>query len=140
LEIPNFIIRFNDNWNRVDKGYFSVLSELFIRLYGRFEHEGYTLPSRALNGKEMRPDISVANHFDDYLREKYPNERESLKTYKHRLPNGKEVEVKLYPNNILRIFIDLVDNEWLPNYAHNYFEERDMKALEYLPKLLINSD
>ena len=98
LEIPNFVIRFNDNWNRVNKGYFSVLSELFIRLYGRFEHEGYTLPSRALNGREMRPDISVANYFEDFLREKYPNEKENFKTYKHRLPNGKEVEVKQYPN------------------------------------------
>ncbi len=37
LEIPNFVIRFNDNWGRVEPGYFSVLSELFIRLYGRFE-------------------------------------------------------------------------------------------------------
>lgn len=136
LEIPNFVIRFNDNWSRVEKGYFSILSELFIRLYGRFEHEGYTLPSRALNGKEMRPDISVANHFDDYLREKYPYERENFKTYKHRLPNGKEVEAKQYPNNILPIFIDFVDNEWFPKHAYDYFKERDAKALDYLPKLL----
>ncbi len=139
LEIPNFVIRFNDNWNRVSKGYFSVLSELFIRLYGRFEHEGYRLPSRALNGKEMRPDISVANYFDNFLREKYPDERKNFKTYKHRLPNGKEVEVKQYPNNTLPIFIDFVDDEWLPKYAYDYFKVRDMKALEYLPKLLTNS-
>lgn len=69
LEIPNFVIRFNDNWHRVEKGYFSILSELFIRLYGRFEHEGYILPSHALNGKEMRPDVSVANYFDAYLKD-----------------------------------------------------------------------
>jgi len=136
LEIPNFVIRFNDNWNRVEKGYFSVLSELFIRLYGRFEHEGYMFPSRALNGKEMRPDISVANHFDTYLEENYPDEKEHFKTYKHRLPNGMEVEAKQYRNNLLPIFIDFVDNEWLPKYAHEYFKERDAKALEYLPRLM----
>src|SRR5690606_12053969 len=38
LETPNFIVRFNDNWDRVNKGYFSVISELFIRIYGKFEH------------------------------------------------------------------------------------------------------
>jgi hypothetical protein len=137
LEIPNFVIRFNDNWNRVEQGYFSILSELFIRLYGRFEHEGYILPSRALNGKEMRPDISVANHFDRYLGKKYPKERKSFKTYKHRLSNGKEVEAKQYSNKILPIFIDFVDNEWLPKYAHDYFKVRDKKALQYLPKLIL---
>ncbi|MDO1513920.1 BRO family protein [Maribacter confluentis] len=96
LEIPNFVIRFNDNWNRVDKGYFSVLSELFIRLYGRFEHEGYTLPSRALNGKEVRPDISVINYFDEYLKEKHPEKRNNYKIYKHRLPNGREIEARQF--------------------------------------------
>jgi hypothetical protein len=39
--------------NRFEKGCFSLLSETFIRLFGRFEHEGYTLPPRALTGKEM---------------------------------------------------------------------------------------
>ena len=137
LEIPNFVIRFNDNWNRVDKGYFSVLSELFIRLYGRFEHEGYTLPSRALNGKEMRPDISVANYFDEYLKEKHPEKRDNYKIYKHRLPNGREIEARQYPNYLLPVFIDFIDAVWLPNYAYNYFKSRDVKALAYLPKLIL---
>jgi len=37
LETPNFVVRFNDNWDKTDKGYFSVISELFVRLYGKFE-------------------------------------------------------------------------------------------------------
>lgn len=137
LEIPNFVIRFNDNWNRIEKGYFSVLSELFIRLYGRFEHEGYVLPSKALNGKEMRPDISVANHFDNYLSEKYPDMKIDFKMYKHRLASGQEVAAKQYPNKILPIFLDFIDNEWLPKHAYDYFKERDTKALKYLPKLML---
>ena len=136
LEIPNFVIRFNDNWNRVDMGYFSVLSETFIRLYGRFEHEGYTLPGRALNGKEMRPDISVGNHFENYLKKNHPDKKDNYKTYKHRLPNGMEVEAKQYSNDLLPIFIAFIDNEWLPKYAKTYFEQRDKKALAYLPKVL----
>ncbi len=59
LETPNFIVRFNDNWDRTDKGYFSVISELFIRLYGRFEKIGYQIPNKAFTGKEIRPDVSV---------------------------------------------------------------------------------
>ena len=38
LETPNFVVRFNDNWDRTDKGFFSVISELFVRLYGKFEN------------------------------------------------------------------------------------------------------
>ena len=51
LETPNFIVRFNDNWDRTDKGYFLVISELFIRLYGRFEKVGYTIPNKAFTCK-----------------------------------------------------------------------------------------
>ena len=51
LETPNFVIRFNDNWDRTDRGYFSVISELFIRLYGRFEKVGYLIPNKAFDGK-----------------------------------------------------------------------------------------
>ncbi|SEL06907.1 BRO family, N-terminal domain [Aquimarina amphilecti] len=136
LEIPNFVIRFNDNWDRVSSGYFSVLSELFIRLYGRFEQEGYILPNYALDGKEIRPDISVAIHFDKYLERKFPQYNREYGMYQHRLPSGQEIEVKQYKNHLLPIFINFIDNYWLKEYASEYFEKRDSKALEYLPKLL----
>ncbi|WP_378182862.1 Bro-N domain-containing protein [Aquimarina sp. SS2-1] len=136
LEIPNFVLRFNDNWDRVAPGYFSVLSELFIRLYGRFEQEGYILPNYAIDGKEMRPDVSVGLHFDKYLEEKFPKYNREYKMYLHRLPNGQEVEVKQYSNQLLPVFINFIDNYWLPKHAKEYFEKRDGKALEYLPKLL----
>ncbi len=136
FEIPNYVLRFNDNWNRVEPGYFSVLSELFIRLYGRFEQEGYTLPSKALDGKEMRPDISVSLHFEKYLEEKYPQYNREFKMYNHLLPNGNEVEVKQYSNHLLPIFIEYIDKYWLLDHGYTYFEKRDKKALEYLPKLI----
>lgn len=136
LEIPNFVIRFNDNWDRVPPGYFSVLSELFIRLYGRFEQEGYIIPNKALDGKEIRPDISVSLHFEKYLENKFPQYNQEFKIYKHRLPNGKEVDVKSYSNYLLPVFIEFIDEYWLPQHAYEYFEKRDKKALKYLPKLL----
>ncbi|MBQ4819707.1 Bro-N domain-containing protein [Aquimarina sp. MMG016] len=136
FEIPNFVIRFNDNWDRVDSGYFSVLSELFIRLYGRFEQKGYILPSKALDGKEMRPDISASFHFEKYLEERYPQYNKEYKTYPHRLPDGRIIEVKQYHNHLLPVFIEFIDKQWLQKYAKEYFEKRDPNALQYLPKLI----
>ena len=37
---PIFIRRFNDNWELTDPGYFSVIGELAIRLFGRLEMLG----------------------------------------------------------------------------------------------------
>ncbi|MEW7289916.1 BRO-N domain-containing protein [Aquimarina sp. 2304DJ70-9] len=136
FEIPNYVLRFNDNWNRVEPGYFSVLSELFIRLYGRFEQIGYILPDKALDGKEMRPDISVSLHFDKYIEEKFPQYNREFKTYLHVLPHGREIEVKQYSNHLLPIFIEYIDTYWLPQHAYDYFEKRDKTALKYLPKLI----
>ncbi|WP_198515625.1 BRO family protein [Ulvibacter sp. MAR_2010_11] len=91
LEIPNFVIRFNDNYDRIATGYFSVLTELFIRLYGRFEKLGYLIPNKALTGKQMHPEVSVGLHFDDYLEKNFPKSKDDYTLYQHRLPNGKEI-------------------------------------------------
>jgi prophage antirepressor-like protein len=38
VETPNFVLRYFQNFDRVERGRFSVITELFVRLYGRFEH------------------------------------------------------------------------------------------------------
>lgn len=134
--VPNFVRRFNDNWNRVSDGHFSVISELFIRLYGRMEHVGYILPDKGAKGHEIRPDISVGKLFSDYLKENFPNMVDKRSSYQHILPSGKEVEAFQYPWDMLSIFIDYVDKVWLKTRATTYLKERDPKALQYLPKLL----
>lgn len=134
--IPNFVRRFNDNWDRVTPGYFSVISELFIRLYGRMEQIGYVLPDKGAQGKEIRPDISVGRLFSDYLKRNHPELLEKRSYYSHLLPDGKEVDAFQYPSDILPIFIDYVDRVWLFERAEGYLGDRDPKALEYLPKLL----
>jgi prophage antirepressor-like protein len=137
LETPNFVIRYMENFDHVDGGYFSVINELYIRLYARLEHAGYQIPNKSIRGQEMRPDVSVGKCFAAYLEINYPEHRDNYKGYTHRFPSsGLEVEARQYPNEILHIFIQYVDNEWIPNNAEKYFKERDTKALDYLPKLL----
>lgn len=136
LEIPNFVIRFNDNYDRIAPGHFSVLTELFIRLYGRFEKLGYHIPNKALTGRQMRPEVSVGIHFDNYLEKNFPKSKKDYKLYSHRLPYGKEIQVKQYQNHLLPTFIKFLDEVWIKKYAYDYFKDRDPKALEFLPKLL----
>ncbi|HBI8868956.1 Bro-N domain-containing protein [Acinetobacter baumannii] len=136
LETPNFIVRFNDNWDRTDKGYFSVISELFIRLYGRFEKIGYQIPNKAFTGKEIRPDVSVGLRFSKFLKQKYPEHLDKFKMYNHKFPDGSEVEARQYQNILLPIFIQFVDEIWIPECASDYFKDRDPIALNFVPKLL----
>lgn len=136
LETPNFVIRFNDNWDRVDKGYFSVISELFVRLYGRFEKAGYQIPNKAFDGKEIRPDVSVGLMFAKHLRNNHSELANSYKMYNHLFQNGLEIEARQYKNDLLPIFIKFIDDYWIPLNAEKYFKDRDPLALDYLQKLL----
>ncbi len=137
LETPNFVVRFNDNWDRTDKGYFSVVSELFIRLYGRFEQVGYQIPNKGFNRKEIRPDVSVGILFANCLRKHHPEHAEDFKRYPHLFrDSGLEVEAKQYPNHLLPLFIKFVDDVWVMEHATAYFKPRDPVALDYLPKLI----
>jgi prophage antirepressor-like protein len=133
---PNFVQRFNDNYDRISTGYFSVISELFIRLHGRFERIGYNIPDKAFNGKEIRPDNSVGRRFSTYLQKHHPEHEDKFKMYNHLFPNGYEFEARQYENELLPIFIKFIDEIWIPEVAHDYFKQRDSLALEYIPKLL----
>jgi len=134
--IPAFIRRFNENWDRVDMGYFSVISELVIRVYGRLEQAGYLMPDRGKKGKEIRPDVSVGKLFPKWLEEKFPDKKDKFKAYLHKLPDGQEVPARQYENAVLADFIEYVDTVWLKQRAYDYFKERDEKALDHLPKLI----
>ena len=136
LETPNFVVRFNDNWDRTEKGFFSVVSELFVRLYGKFENLGYKIPNKAFNGKEIRPDVSVGKLFASYLIDKHPELANDFKMYSHLFPNGMKIDARQYKNSVLPIFIKFVDEEWIPKNAQAYFKPRDPVALDYLPKLI----
>lgn len=134
--IPSFVRRFNDNWSRVSPGYFSVISELFIRVYGKFEQVGYTLRDKATTGSEIRPDVSVGKLFSSWLKKYHPLSVPRRKNYLHLLPNGQEVEAYQYPMDMLPMFIEFVETVWLPDHAPKYLSSRDPAALPYIPKIL----
>lgn len=136
FETPNFVRRYFENFKNVDKGYFSVITELYTRLYAQLEHVGYKIPNKAIDGKEMRPDVSVGKCFSAFIKDKYPEMLDEFTMYNHEFPGGLIVEARQYPNEYLHIFIKYIDEVWIPKYAEKYFRERDLKALEYLPKLL----
>lgn len=132
---PAFIKRFNENWNRVTPGYFSVISELAIRLHGRLEMEGHTMADKSPKGTENRPDGSVGKLFMSYLREEHPVAAASVSKYRHKTPET-ECDANQFPIKYLPLFIEFVDREWIPTHSMRYFRTRDPAALPFLQKLL----
>lgn len=132
---PAFINRFNENWNRTDAGYFSVISELAIRLHGRLEMVGHTMADKSPNGTENRPDVSVGRLFAKWLREFHPEKADQYKLYIHKTEEW-EGEARQYPLDMWPLYIHFVDNVWMPEHSERYFNARDPAALPYLPKLL----
>lgn len=137
----NFILRYDLNFGRIDAGYFSVISELYTRLFVKFHVLGYDIPDKTFDNTEIRPDTSIGKRFPAYLHLHYPELENKYKTYKHTFPNynNKTVDARQYKNCVLPAFLEYLDNEWIPKVAYDYFKKRDKKALEYLPKLIASS-
>ncbi|MFZ1991378.1 MAG: hypothetical protein WAW96_16585 [Alphaproteobacteria bacterium] len=133
---PDFVQRFLLNLDSVSPGYFSVINELFMRVYGRLEKVGYVMPEQALDGKLMRPDGSVERRFSDWLKEHYPSAIYKTKKYMHKFPNGCQFPANQYENAGLPHFILYVERVWLPEHGPSYFKERDPAALPYLDMVL----
>lgn len=57
--LPNFIERYKDNYHKIPATHFSVISEMFARLYMALEKVGYVIPDKGIGGKKLVPDISV---------------------------------------------------------------------------------
>jgi prophage antirepressor-like protein len=132
---PSFIKRYNDNWDRVDKGHFSVINELVIQFWGRLEHAGHILADKAPDGKDLRPDVSVGRCFSDWMRKNHPEKAGQFSYYLHTTPEW-EGEARQYPDEILHLYRQFVDEIWIPVYGPSYLKKRDPTALPYLQKLL----
>ena len=132
---PAFIDRYNQNWDRVAIGYFSVMSELTIRLWGRLEKLGHTMADKAPDGVELRPDVSVGRRFSDWLKKHHPTVAANYRLYLHWTPAG-EFEARQYPNSLLPLYLEYVDTVWIPKHAQDYFNSRDPAALPYIAHLL----
>lgn len=138
-KLPAFIKRYNENWDRIEPGYFSVISELVIRLWGRLEMVGHVMRDRAPDGKQLRPDTSVGNLFSTWLKKHHSNVCSNYKMYLHKTDEW-EGEARQYPHTMLPLFIEFVDTVWIPEHSERYFNTRDPSALPYLPKLIANSN
>lgn len=133
--VPAFIKRYNENWNRVSGGHFSVINELVVRLWGRLEMVGHMMADRAPNGTQLRPDTSVGKLFAKWLDENHPQLSGSHSMYPHKTDEW-EGDARQYPNSMLPLFIEFIDNVWIPEHSERYFNTRDPAALPHLPKLL----
>lgn len=132
---PAFIRRFNENWDRVEPGNFSVMNELVYRLWGRLEMVGHVMADKAPNGAQLRPDTSVGRLFAKWLEEEHPEVAGEYSFYTHKTDEW-EGDARQYPMALLPLFIEFVDNVWIPEHSERYFNTRDPAALPYLPRLL----
>ena len=135
-QLPNFIERYKDNYHKMPRDHFSVISELFVRLYMELEKAGYVIPDKGMDGRNLMPDISVGRGFAVYLRDKNSEFFDTHKTYTHSFPDGRTVEANMYHTDALPIFIEYIHKRWIPTKAEEYFKKRDPVALDYLPKLI----
>jgi hypothetical protein len=134
-KIPRFIRRYNENWDRVGEGHFSIISELAIRLWGRLEQTGHVMADVATNGAELRPDVSVGKLFSQWLRANHSEVCDNYTMYMHKTAQA-EFEARQYPYDMLPLYIEFVDTVWVPEHSERYFKTRDPAALPYLPRLL----
>lgn len=131
--LPYHIARHMENLPRIPPTHFSILQEMSFTLLGPLEAQGYSLPERLV------PDISQGRMFCDFLRKHNLAQPEYLPTYKHRFPDGREVDAKLYPLHLLVHFRQFIADTWLPKRSAAYFKERDPQALPFLDKVLLLS-
>lgn len=134
--LPEFVKRYKANLHLIPSDYFSVITELYVRLYSELEKVGYVIPDKGVHGKTMTPDISVGKCFAKFLKENNSNLWDKHKTYKHHFPDGRIVDAYMYPIDALPMFIRYINERWLYERAEAYFKKRDPLALDYLPKLL----
>lgn len=132
---PAFIRRYNQNWDRCDLGHFSVINELVVRLWGRFEHLGHIMADVANDGRELRPDISVGRGFSKWLSDNHPTVADNYSYYSHWTAAG-DFDARQYPDAMLAHFREYVDTVWIPEEAERYFNTRDPAALPHIGHLL----
>ena len=138
-KVPAFIRRFNENWDRVDTGYFSVINELVTRLWGRLEMAGHIMADNGPDGTENRPDVSVGRLFAAWLKKHNSSASVEFSYYIHSTPQI-DIDARQYPISLLPPFIEFLETVWIPEHAERYLSKRDPAALPYLPRLLPSND
>lgn len=131
--MPYHLARYTANSHKIPYTHFSILNEMTLALIAPLENSGYRLP------ESMIPDISQGKMFAKWLRDTKAIDTDAMPTYPHEYADGRTVNAKMYPIELLEDFRVHFNEVWLPTRAIDYFKEKDPKALEHLPKLLGHS-
>lgn len=128
--MPYHLRRYVKNRVRVPDGHFSMLTEMTQLVIAPLEDAGYVLPERLL------PDISSGKMFSQILRDELGIDTSVMPYYDHYYEDGRVVRARAYPEEYLPAFRKFMRDVWLPKKAHQYFRERDLNAVKFLPAIL----
>jgi len=126
---PYHLRRYFVNKPNVPYGYFSMLNEAYITLIGPLEQLGYMVSDRQV------PDISFGRTFSEHLR-KLDYDVDNFPEYPHKFEDGRTVNARAYPNELLPVCQKFLVEDWLKNRAENYFKKRDKDALPFLKQMM----
>jgi hypothetical protein len=128
--LPVHLERYLANDSKVPPGYFSVLQETGLNLFGPLHNLGFEIPSGWV------PDISVGLGFCKWLRTERGIDTNALPTYLHDYRDYRKPQAaKLYPDELLADFRRWFRTIWLPANGVKYFKSKDPGSLAYLDKL-----
>jgi len=130
-QMPYHLERYVQNMNSIPHTHFSMLNELTFGLIAPMESKGYTLP------EHLVPDISEGRMFSKWLRDVKGMDTSALPSYSHRYQDGRIVQARLYPNEVLGDFRKHFHEVWIPKRALTYFQEKDPQALPYLTQVFL---
>lgn len=127
--IPAYFVRYMENDGRVPLGYFSILQETGVALYGPLHKLGFDIPSNWI------PDISVGKMFCAWLRENKGVDTSTLETYQHDYLDGRVVPANIYPNDFLVDYRHWFGTVWLPQQGVKYFKKKDPQCLTFIDRM-----
>jgi hypothetical protein len=106
-----------------------MLNEAYITLIGPLEQLGYIVSDSQV------PDISFGLTFSKYLRS-LGHDVDNYPEYHHKYEDGRIVNARAYPNELLPVCQKFLIEDWLKNRAEDYFNKRDVGALPFLKKMM----
>lgn len=129
-KLPTHLARYLANDSKVTPGYFSVLQETGLNLFGPLHNIGFEIPDGWV------PDISVGLCFCKWLRNEKKVDPDAFPTYIHSYhDHRKSAPAKLYPDELLADFRRWFRSIWLPQNGVKYFKQKDPGSLVFLDKL-----
>lgn len=127
--LPHHLNRYIANDGRIPTGYFSILQETGLSIFGPLHNLGFEVP------KGWVPDISVGKLFCAWLRDNRGVNTDMLPTYEHDYLDGRIVDPKLYPDEYLADYRRWFREIWLPQYGVKYFRKKDPACMQYIDRL-----